>query len=141
MTDIMMQIGDYPFSISTAAYETMKISHSWRWSKQDRIGRKPAKQFIGVDSQSIQLSGMILPAFRGGINQIADMRREADLGMPLILVDGLGNIWGQYVIESIDETQSHFTPYGVARKVIFDMSLSEYGDDVPDFRSSQEAQS
>lgn len=131
MTDIMMQIGDYPFSIDTAAYDQMKRKTDWRWAQQDRIGRNPALQFTGVGSEEISLSGVILPAWRGGTGQVDDMRSEADKGEPLILVDGLGHIWGDYVIISIEETQSHLTAYGVGRKVRFEMALRYYGEDAP----------
>jgi uncharacterized protein len=137
----MMQIGDYPFSIDTAAYDSMERSATWRWSAQDRLGRMPARQYNGPDSDTISLSGMILPAWRGGTGQIDDMRAEANKGTPLILVDGKGYIWGRYVIESIKETQTLFTSNGVGRKVMFDMSLSQYGDDAASVKSDQAAAS
>lgn len=127
--DVMMQIGEYPFSVNTAAYSTFKRSTSYRWAEQGRLGRKPAKQYIGPESETVKLAGMILPAYRGGTGQIDDMRAEADLGEPLILVDGLGNVWGRWVIEKITEAQSHLTSYGVGRKVMFEMEISEYGED------------
>lgn len=131
MTDIMMQIGDYPFSIDTAAYDQMKRKSQWRWAEQDRFGRNSALQFTGVGSEEIRLSGVILPAWRGGTGQVDDMRAEAAKGEPLILVDGLGHVWGDYVITSIEEAQSHLTAYGVGRKVRFEMVLKYYGEDAP----------
>ena len=129
MTETMRIIGDYPFMVATAAYNDLKHSSAWRWKSQGRIGRKPALQYVGPEAHKIQISGVILPNFKGGFKQLDFMRAEADRGQPLLMVDGRGFIWGSYVITSISESQSHFYANGAPKHIGFDMSLIEYGDD------------
>lgn len=130
MSKVMMALGQYRFSLSTAAYQSLKRTDAWRWASQERLTRAPAMQCIGKGKASITLDGTIHPHFRGGLGQIAAMRAEADKGEPLILVDGLGTVWGKWVIEEITETGSQFFDAGVPLKIDFSLTLSTYGEDV-----------
>ena len=121
MIDVMMILGPYPFTISTAAYDALKKTSAWRWPSQARLGRVPAQQFMGRDSQTIQISGKIIPHFNGGLRQVELMRVAGDLGTPLLMIDGRGFIWGDWVITSISDNQSMFMADGAARKITFDM--------------------
>lgn len=129
MSKVMMMLGAYPFMMDTAAYTALKRSHSYRWKKQDRIGRKPAQQFLGPDAGQISLSGEILPHWKGGYHQLDLMRLQASLGKPLLIVDGNGFIWGDWVILRVEENNSEFFADGDPRVIRFSMKLAEYGDD------------
>ena len=48
MTDVLMLLGNFAFHLRTAAYDELKRVSSYRWAAQDRIGRKPAQQFLGT---------------------------------------------------------------------------------------------
>lgn len=127
--DVMMQLGDYQFSLGTAAYDGFRRSRGWSWPEQERIGRTPALQYTGPELQTIRLSGMILPTYRGGVGQIEAMAAAAGKGEPLMLVDGRGFVYGRWCIVGLDENQSYFAPNGAARRMDFDITLVEYGED------------
>ncbi len=129
MSKIMMALGTYRFSLGTAAYQTLKRSDAWRWASQDRLTRPPALQYLGKGRSSITLDGVIHPHFRGGLGQIEAMRAEAGGGKPLLLTDGLGKIWGSWVIEELSENGTDFTAEGVALKIDFSVTLAAYGED------------
>jgi hypothetical protein len=129
MTDVMMGLGNYRFSLSTAAYQDLKRTNPYRWSAQNRIGQRPALQYIGPGQETIELSGDIYPLYKGGIGQLDKMRVLAGTGQPQILVDGLGNIWGKWCIEEIQETQTTFLPGGIPKKQSFTLRLSHYGEE------------
>jgi len=129
MPKTMMALGDYRFSMSTAAYEKLRRTDAWRWAAQERLTRAPARQFLGKGDTKITLDGTIYPYYRGGLGQIAAMRESADKGEPLILIDGFGNEWGKFVIEEITESTSHHTAEGVPLKQEFSLSLASYGED------------
>ena len=132
ISTVLMMIGPYPFSLNTAAYDGLQRSAAWRWRAQPRVGRTPARQFLGPDAETITLSGTILPEFRGGHAQMEEMRAAADQGAPLLLVDGRGYVWGEFVIAKVDERQSVFHSDGPPRKIDFTMTLETYGaDDQP----------
>jgi len=130
MSETMMALGAFRFSLDTAAYQDFKRSQTYRWQSQERLLRRPALQFIGLGEETIELNGLIYPHFRGGLTQVETMRIEANKGSPLVLVDGLGFVWGQWVIKQISEGQAVFQPNGQPLKQTFQLSLSRYGDDI-----------
>ncbi len=86
-------------------------------------------QFVGAGEESIELSGVIYPHCKGGLKQLDAMRIGASKGQPLLLVDGLGFVWGQWVITQIDEGQSFFQGNGQPLKQSFQLKLVNYGAD------------
>ncbi len=129
MSETMMALGSYRFSIDSAAYQELKHSQAYRWQAQERLQRRPAMQFVGAGEESIELSGVIYPHFKGGLEQLDTMRAEASKGQPLLLVDGLGFVWGQWVITQIDEGQSFLQGNGQPLKQSFQLKLVNFGAD------------
>ena len=129
MSQVMMMLGSYHFMIDTAAYQQLSRESAWRWKPQPRIGRKAASQYLGPEVQTIRMNGYILPEFAGGHTQMGQIRSSGDDGKPLKLVDGRGYVWGDFVITNLTETQSYFTPTGTPRRIDFQITLQEYGDD------------
>ena len=127
--EVLLTLGDYQFGMSTAAHDSLKRSKAYRWVTQERLGREPATQFVGPGSETISLSGSIYPHFRGGLEQIDEMRAEAEAGEPLSLVDGRGNNLGQWCIQSISDTEKQFVGPGIPRCIDFSMTLTAYGPD------------
>lgn len=124
--NVMMQLGSFQFSIMTAVYQELIRKNEYKWPSQHRFGQRPSRQFVGVGDETMQLPGVIYPEYRGGFQQVEAMRRIAALGQPLLLVDGLGKLWGRWVIESIDEKQSLFAAFGAPRKQEFTLSLARF---------------
>lgn len=129
MTDVMMGLGEFRFSIDTAAYQSLRRSNEWRWASQPRIGRRPALQAVGVGAHTITLSGFILPHWRGGLKRLDEMRVMGDKMEPLALTDGNGLVWGEFVITRLSETQSSLNERGQPRKQEFQLTLKQYGSD------------
>lgn len=127
-TDVMLQLGDYQFTINTAAYQELRRSTEYRWPSQDRVGQSAALQYTGPGADSITLTGVVFPTWRGGIGQPDAMRAEADKGKPLLMVDGQGFVHGNWVIERIEEQQGTFFSDGVPRRQGFTLQLRRYDD-------------
>jgi phage protein U len=106
MNNILLVLGTYRFAIDTATYQTLKRHQSYRWQSQERLLRSPAQQFVGLGEDTITLSGVIYPHYRSGLDQLNDLRKQAGSGEPLLLIDGLGYVWGQWV-----STQSRNVPF------------------------------
>ncbi|CCO22233.1 phage tail protein [Maridesulfovibrio hydrothermalis] len=126
---VMMKLGDYKFSMITAAYDQLVRTNAYRWTAQPRIGREPARQYIGPGDETIELSGVVFPQFLGGLDQPNRMRTEAGKGKPLMLVDGRGKVWGEYVIEQVREEQPAHFKGGAPRKQLFSLRIAKYGED------------
>jgi len=113
----------------TAAYENLSRTTSYRWAKQERMGRLPARQYVGPGDDVLELNGVIYPQFLGGLEQLNRMRAEAGTGQPLMLIDGRGKVWGKYVIEEVREEQTAHFKGGAPKKQQFSMRISKYGED------------
>lgn len=136
----MAQLGAYTFALDTAAFQSLQRQTEYRWQAQSRIGREPAQQFLGVGDDTIQLAGVVYPAFRGGLGQVGDMRAQAALGVPLPLiyaVESVGQYAGLWVIKSISEERTVFFSDGTPRRIEFRVSLASYGEDKATKRAEQ----
>ena len=125
----MLALGEYRFSVSTAAYQELSYSTEYRWPSQPRLGRRPARQYLGPGEETVALHGVIHPHYRGGIGQIEAMRAEAKKGLPLNLNGGDGRVWGRWCILRIEETRRIFDAGGTPRRVEFRLQLARYGED------------
>lgn len=128
MFGILILLGPFRFSLATAAPDEISRSSQWDWREVDRVGVAPAMQFTGPRADTISLGGRLIPGFTGGVEQLAQMRALADLGMPLFMVDGMGRIHGNWVIESVSDSGVNHFQDGTPRRVDFDISLKKYDD-------------
>ncbi len=127
-TSILLSIGSVQFAMAKTAYDRLTRSSGWRWAKVARIGRLPARQSLGPDDDSIELSGMIITE-RSGCDGVKQLRDLMSTGQPWPLIASSGHILGRWCIESVGETQSKLHSDGVPRKQTFSMKLSVYGED------------
>jgi hypothetical protein len=128
MSSILMKLGRYSFSVDTAAFEQLSRSTAYRWAAQERHGREAALQYLGPGADTISLSGVVYPHFKGGVAQVEDMRAEAARGEPLLLVDGLGRIHGRWVVQSVEESRREVFSDGAPRRMEFSLKLKYYGE-------------
>ncbi len=134
---VMMTLGSFNFTLSTAVYQELRRTTEYTWASQSRFGNKEAVQYTGRGTETIVLPGVIYPEWRGGTGQVQDLRNLAAEAQPLLLLDGTGNVYGNWVIEKVEENQSVFAGGGVARKQEFTISLKRYDDlDADDVLSS-----
>lgn len=126
---VMLGLGEFRFEIATAAYQKLSLSQSYRWPEQARISRDPALQFVGRNTGEIDLDGVIYPGFKGGLDQVEAMRTLADTAKPQQLVDGLGRVWGPWVITEIGDNRTVFADDGQPRRIEFRVKLKAYGED------------
>ncbi|WP_158117231.1 phage tail protein [Vibrio cincinnatiensis] len=128
MADVMMALGEYRFSIDTAALKSISETHAWRWVDHNVAGTKPKSQFIGPDLSSLRFVGTIYPHFRGGLEQTDKMKAEADKGVPLRLVAGTGRDWGYWTIRQLEVEKLELFTKGVPRKIEFTIELKEHSE-------------
>jgi hypothetical protein len=129
MAEMMMALGDYRFSIDSAAYQQLRRTTEFQWPDQKRLWNNPALQFTGLGNDVIVLEGSVYPTYKGGLEQVEKMRKQAGDGKPLVLVDGHGNHYGQFSITRIEETQTVFLEGGIPRKQEFRLELKRFGDE------------
>lgn len=127
--EVLLVLGAYMFSVGTAAHQQLARSWEYRWAAQERIGRRPSRQFVGAGEEKITLDGYTLPMYARNADPLALLRTMAAEGEPYILVDHFGKVFGTYCIVHIDETHSELTPVGHAQRIDFKVELVEYGED------------
>lgn len=126
---MMMALGLFVFALGTVPYQQLQRQTQWRHPSSSRIGRRPARQFVGPGDDTITLSGTLYPEITGGKISLALLRTMADTGKAWPLIEGSGTVYGLYVIEDIGETGSLFFPDGSARKIEFTIKLTRVDDD------------
>lgn len=130
----MMALGQFTFGLDTLAYQDLDRQTAWRHASNSRVGDRPARQFVGAGDDTINLTGVLAPEFRGSAQSLATLRTMADTGNAYSLIDGAGNIYGAWVIESLSEKGTHFIAEGLPRRIEFGLTLQR----VDDWRASAE---
>lgn len=130
MADLLLcSLGPFEFGVSTAAYQTWTRETLERWAPAERIGARPSLQHLGPGAETLQLSGVIHPHYRGGLRQLDRMRALQARGEALELVDGEGHVLGLWVIESVSETARAFLSGGAPREQRFELGLRRHPED------------
>lgn len=129
---MMAALGQFVFALNTLAYQELRRSSSWRHASNSRVGARPARQYVGPGDETITLTGLQAPEFMSDRKAIERLRDMADKGSAYALVNGAGEAFGAWVIESIDETGSIFVREGVPRRVEFTITLARVDDALAD---------
>ncbi|MCC7632567.1 phage tail protein [Stenotrophomonas rhizophila] len=126
---MMMSLGTFVFSLSTAAYQQLQRQMSWRHPTSERVGARAARQYVGPGEETIDLSGVIHAELTDDLLTLDALRELAAEGRPLALVEGNGMVYGAYVILSINEGRSEFFSDGTPRRIEFQLQLARTDDD------------
>lgn len=126
---MMLALGMFVFSLSTAAYQELQRQTEWRHASNNRIGAAPARQFMGRGDDAITLPGIIFPELAGSTLSLDALRLMANTGKAWPMVEGSGRIYGLWVIESLSETRTLFFRDGTPRRIEFSLSLKRIDDD------------
>lgn len=131
MAQVMLTLGSFQFSISTAAYNELMQKWEWRWPEQARIGRNDLLQTTGKAANSISLNGEIATTINGaGAKQIETLATLGDKLTPQLLTSGEGDVLGYWAMTSLSGSNSKFLQGGLAKRQSFTVELKFYGDDL-----------
>ncbi|WP_323855952.1 phage tail protein [Xenorhabdus koppenhoeferi] len=108
----------------------MQHQQSWRYGFNNRIGARPAFQFMGPDNDTLTLSGALYPEITGGRLSLLTLELMAESGKAWSFLDGSGTIYGMFIIESLDQTKSEFFIDGAARKIDFTVTLKRVDENL-----------
>ncbi|EYU14655.1 phage tail protein [Photorhabdus aegyptia] len=99
---MMAALGLFVFMLKTTPYQSLQHQQSWRYGFNNRVGARPAFQFMGPNNDTITLSGALYPEITGGM----------------------------FIIASIDQTKSEFFTDGTARKIDFTVTVRRVDDNL-----------
>ncbi|EHD7191586.1 phage tail protein [Escherichia coli] len=127
---MMMIYGMFVFQLSTLPHQQIQQSRNWRHVKNERINRSASWQYIGAGDDTITLSGLLYPEITGGEVSLTALTTQAYAGRPWPLIDGVGQIYGMYVITALNTTRSELDRYGKARKIEFTVTFERVNEDL-----------
>lgn len=125
---MMMALGQFVFSLDTLAYQELQRQTKWRHPSNSRVGARPARQFAGPGDETMHLNGLLLPGLAGSTVSLDALRAMGDTGSAEPLVDGTGTVYGQFVIEALNQTASVLRRDGTARRIEFQLQLTRVDD-------------
>lgn len=125
---MLMTYGTFVFSIATAAYDQLQRQMDWRHASSERIGTRPARQYVGPGDDTVDLQGTIAAELTDDLQSLDVLRDLADSGRPQALVEGTGRVFGSYVITSIRETRRALFSDGTPRLIDFQLQLLRVDD-------------
>ncbi|KVC43658.1 oxidoreductase [Burkholderia pseudomultivorans] len=134
---MLLSLDQFVFSLTTAPFHELKRRRNWKHPKKSRIGVRDARQYTGQGDDVITLDGLIAPDQIGTSASLDQLVQMANVGEAYVLVDGLGTVYGAYIIVGLDETRRYFTREGAARRIEFTLTLECVDDDA--LRIEQEA--
>ncbi|HEA0862668.1 TPA: phage tail protein [Salmonella enterica] len=127
---MMMVYGMFVFELKTLPHQQLQQSKTWRHVKNERINRSASWQYIGAGEDQITLSGVLYPEITGGEVSLSVLTTQAYTGRPWPLIDGVGQIYGMYVITGLQTTRSELDRYGKAKKIEFSISFQRCDEDM-----------
>ncbi|ECJ8655512.1 oxidoreductase, partial [Salmonella enterica subsp. enterica] len=72
----------------------------------------------------------LYPEITGGEVSLSVLTTQAYTGRPWPLIDGVGQIYGMYVITGLQTTRSELDRYGKAKKIEFSISFQRCDEDM-----------
>ncbi|EAM2258413.1 phage tail protein [Salmonella enterica] len=127
---MMMVYGMFVFELKTLPHQQLQQHKTWRHVKNERINRSASWQYIGAGDDQITLSGVLYPEITGGEVSLSVLTTQAYTGRPWPLIDGVGQIYGMYVITGLKTTRSELDRYGKAKKIEFSISFQRCDEDM-----------
>ncbi|WP_233203165.1 phage tail protein [Chitinimonas sp. BJB300] len=128
----MMALGLFVFELRSAPFQEMQHKKAWRHPSGSAVGVRPESQFLGLDEETVTLSGVLYPELTGGELTLLQLDEMADQGTSWPLIGGDGYLYGLFVIESKEVTRSVFFSDGAARQIDFTLNLKRVDDNAVD---------
>jgi hypothetical protein len=122
MSEVLMTLGDIRFSVTEGAYRQLSRVLEMRVARMERAGGQAGRQILGED-ETVELEGVCYPTHRHALDRLDSFRALARAKKAAMLTDGRGQVWGEFVIERVEERGDEFLSNGVAQRQDFRISL------------------
>lgn len=130
MSAPLLLLGRVTFDILPLNFQELERETVAKWASIPRFGQRAARQFTGLGDDETTINGLIFPEEFGGRARYEVIRVEQAAGRPVMMM-GLASAtrvrsFGQVVILSVSDTQSHIAPNGQGRVLKFSVKVSPY---------------
>jgi uncharacterized protein len=120
---MQMSLGLFIFSLPTVVFQGLEHKRDVRHAWNERVGAGDAVQFVGPGTETISLKGVTAHGITHARLSFSILNKMMQSGKDFPLIDGLGNVYGNYVIQSLDISKSNFAKFGQARNHEFTIDL------------------
>jgi phage protein U len=121
---MLLVVGPLEFEATGPHFDKLRHAREMTWAQHDRFGVAPHHQFTGPGPEDVEIDGTVYPEYFPGLEEIRRLPRSAS--KPVVVASGSGDVYGQWVIRSIENVQTYFSPQGEPRKVQFTIRLAKY---------------
>ncbi len=125
---MLMALGPFRFTVPTFTADTLDRQTSGRVAHQNVIGAPPPTHLLGPGPSTMTLNTTFHPLHlnRAGGLMLDAVRAACALQTPLMFVSIVGRVFGRWVIESVDSSETLFAPNGRAQTVTATLKLTRY---------------
>ena len=129
---MLLQIGDFQFTIATVVYQELQRTTAARWATLDVVGSDQRLQAVGRENERIRFSGVFYPIVaaqvEGAVGTVTmDTLRDMVTSMkPQLLTAENGESFGYWIAESLETGDSRFLR-GIPQRQEFTLSIRWYG--------------
>lgn len=111
---MLFQLGAVTVDVRPFNVDEVKRKGAADFADKDLLGRRKGSEFVGVGTETLELSGKILPFRRRGDGRPAleAMWGQMRAGQPIFVMRGDGTILGWMRIDSIDESHASLVKGG-----------------------------
>lgn len=129
---MLIQLGEFSFNVSTAAYSKLVRTTQANWARLPIVGSHEHLHAVGNQNDTIVLIGTVYPQHsvemggKGGTTYIDRLRELCEALEPLRIIAADGSTWGYWVIEVLRNQDSYYLSDGTPRKQDFQLRLRFY---------------
>jgi phage protein U len=126
---VVARLGSIEFSVPEGTFTAVARHTTWRLDLPDPmegLGRPVSR---GRGSDEITIDGLVFPGHTGTLASVQRLREAGDAGESMLLVDGEGNLYGNWFIARLNERKGPFLPTGIERRAEWTLTLNADPDD------------
>lgn len=109
---MLFQLGAVTVDVRPFNVDEVKRNGAADYADKDLLGRRKGSEFVGVGTETLELSGKILPFRKRGDGRPAleAMWGQMRAGKPIFVMRGDGTVLDWMRIDSVEETHSSIVP-------------------------------
>jgi phage protein U len=130
----LLALGPHIFDLLPLSLQRIEERTKARWPAVPRFGGTAARQFTGMDEDSLRIEGLIFEDEWAGHDRYLALKATQRLGEPVMMVGwgaggGYASVFGRIVILEVGATHEHLRADGIGRKIAFSIEVASFGGD------------
>lgn len=120
---VVARLGSIEFSVPEGTFTAIARHTTWRLDIPDPLEGLGKPVARGRGSDEITIDGLVFPGLTGTLSSVERLRSAGDEGESLLLVDGEGNLYGNWFVARLNERKGPFMPTGIERRSEWTLTL------------------